>query len=91
MNIYELTPIDGRKSFYGKAHVMRLDDGIEVLLSYKTPVMMRKPGGTYVRLWDGWSATTGRHISAFSGMNKAAYFKLPYSEGAEIKWVFSLK
>ena len=29
-----------------------------------------------VRLWDGWSATTGRHIKAFCGLNKAAYMAL---------------
>lgn len=32
--------------------------------------------GELVKLWDGWSATTGRHIAAFCGLNKAAYTSL---------------
>lgn len=32
--------------------------------------------GELVKLWDGWSATTGRHIKAFCGLNKAAYMAL---------------
>ena len=30
-NIYELSPIDGRKSFYGKAHVLILNNGAEAM------------------------------------------------------------
>ena len=33
-------------------------------------------GGTYDE-WVEWSATTGRHILAFSGINKAEYMKMP--------------
>lgn len=33
--------------------------------------------GELIRMWDGWSATTGRHIAAFCGMGKAEYIKLP--------------
>lgn len=72
MRIYELQPTDGRKSFYGKARVVIDDDGTETLISYTTPVMRRDPDGTLHRLWWGWSATTGRHIKAFCGLNKAA-------------------
>ena len=72
---YELKPTDSRKSFYGKARV-DVQDGIEVLVSYTTQVAAKSQGRVY-RLWDGWSATTGRHISAFCGLNKAAFEKLP--------------
>lgn len=76
MRIYELTPTDGRKSFYGKAVVQIEENGTETLYSYNTPIIKRFVSGEMVRLWDGWSATTGRHIKAFCGLNKAGYEKL---------------
>lgn len=71
MKKYELIPTDGRKSFYGKAVVIVEDNGTETLYSYGTPIIKR-----LVKLWSGWSATTGRHIQAFCGLNKAAYMNL---------------
>ncbi|WP_418777043.1 hypothetical protein [Holdemanella biformis] len=65
MKIYELKPITSQKSFYGKAVVQVDDDGNETLYSYGTPIIKK--------LWDGWTATTGKHIKAFSGLNKAAF------------------
>lgn len=76
MKIYELMPNNGRKSFYGKATVVVSDDGSETLYSYDTPIIKREASGELVKLWDGWSATTGRHIAAFCGLNKAEYSKL---------------
>jgi hypothetical protein len=73
---YELQPRDGHKSFYGKARVNYPANGIAVLRSYSTDVAACANGKIY-RLWDGWSATTGRHIAAFCGLNKAAFEKLP--------------
>lgn len=73
MRKYELIPNDGRKSFYGKAVVEVADDGSETLYSYGAPIVKKTAAGELVRLWDGWSATTGRHIKAFCGLNKAAY------------------
>lgn len=32
--------------------------------------------GELVKLWNGWTATTGRHIQAFCGLNKTAYMNL---------------
>lgn len=58
---YELTPTDSRKSFYGKCYVEVAEDGTETLY------------GTLKRLWFGWSATTGRHIATFCGMNKKQF------------------
>ena len=75
--VVELMPNDSHKSFYGKARVIVEDDGTEVLISYSTAVVKRYPSGNLVRLWDGWSATTGRHIKAFCGLNKDGYRKLP--------------
>lgn len=77
MSIYELTPNDSRKSFYGKARVVVDDNGTETLYSYTTAVVRRTPGGSLERLWSGWSATTGRHIAAFCGINKKEWDKMP--------------
>lgn len=76
MKKYELTPTDSRKSFYSKAIVEIADDGTETLFSYNTPIIKKTATGELVKLWDGWSMTTGRHITAFCGLNKAEYFAL---------------
>ena len=76
MKKYELIPNDGRKSFYSKAVVEVADDGSETLYSYDTPIIKKTAAGELVKLWDSWSATTGRHINAFCGLNKAAYMAL---------------
>lgn len=83
MNVYELIPTDGRKSFYGKAHVI-VDGGTETLVSYTTKVLRRDPDGTLHRLWHGWSATTGRHIAAFAGIKKREWDALPVEGGASV-------
>ena len=82
MSTIELIPTNGRKSFYGKCKVRFDDDGTQTLISYTTEVMRRNADGSFVRLpWqhDGqaWTATTGAHIRAFSGLNKAEYLALP--------------
>lgn len=76
MSKYELKPTDGRKSFYGKAVVVVEDNGTETLYSYGTPIVKRLVSGELVKLWDGWTATTGRHIKAFCGLSKAEYMSL---------------
>lgn len=80
IEITELVPVDGRKSFYGKANVLWYNTGKKVLLSYGTPVLERNPNGHYVRLWGGWSATTGRHIKAFCGMSKKEFDEVEFDE-----------
>lgn len=80
---YELEPTSGQKSFYRKAYVKVYEDGSEVLRSYDTDVLKRESDGTYIRLWDDWSATTGRHIKAFSGMNKKEYEAVEYRDLGE--------
>lgn len=77
MKRYELAPNGTQKSFYGKAVVEIDNAGNETLYSYNTPIIKRMVTGELVRIWDGWSATTGRHIIAFCGMHKAEYIKLP--------------
>lgn len=64
MKTFELQPIDGRKSFYNKAKVTELDNGDIELTSYTT-IVARIHNGKFERLWNGYSATTMRHINAF--------------------------
>jgi hypothetical protein len=71
-----LVPRDSHKSFYGKAIVRRYNDGVEVLRSYATDVISRDANGNLHRHWGGWSATTGRHVAAFCGINKAAWDRM---------------
>lgn len=81
---YELVPTDGRKSFYGKARVYIEQDGTQVLVSYRTPVIAKKLDGTLVKLWDGWSLTTGRHIRSFAGIAKAEWDAMPIDNEASV-------
>lgn len=74
---YYLIPTDGRKSFYNKATVTINEDGSETLTSYTTPIIKRLASGELVKLWDGWTVTTGRHIKAFCGLSKAEFAALP--------------
>lgn len=76
MRKFELMPNDGHKSFYGKAIVEIDNEGSETLYSYGTPILTKRTNGEMVKHWDGWSATTGRHIKAFCGLNKTAFMKL---------------
>ena len=94
--IYELSPRDGRKSFYGKAKVFIADDsgigarGIAFLISYDSVICARDMYGEVERFpceWnerqldrDNWSATTGRHIAAFCGLNKKEFLDLPIAD-----------
>lgn len=85
MRKYELTPVDGRKSFYGKAVVFEKDNGEKVLQSYNTEVC-KITSGEFVRLWSGYSATTMRHVNSFlqrfgiPGGGKAWWDALPVGE-----------
>lgn len=77
VKVMELMPTDGRLSFYGKARVRIEADGSQVLESYTTDIIKRCADGSLVRLWDGWTATTGRHIKAFCGLDKKGFNNLP--------------
>ena len=75
-NVYDLIPTNNQKSYYGKARVHVMSDGSEVLYSYGTPIVKRTANGDLIKLWSGWSATTGKHIKSFCGLNKAGFDKL---------------
>ena len=77
MKIYELTPTNNQASFYGKARVVIDDEGTETLISYDAPIIERTADGKLNRLWFGdWTATTGRHIKSFCGLNKKQFMEL---------------
>jgi hypothetical protein len=65
MEMYELSPRDGRKSFYGKAMVLIDAEGNETLYSYGTEVARFKRKENKVEVLGRFSLTTGRHITAF--------------------------
>ena len=65
ITLFELCPNRGQKSFYGKAVVLRHEDGTETLYSYETPIIDRLPNGDLIPRWYGWTVTTGKHIAAF--------------------------
>lgn len=82
--------------FYGKARIVHVESKAgsvyEILISYNTAVCMFDAAGRFIRLWNGYSATTARHIDAFRrrcglcGVNKAAWLALPigkWNGGAE--------
>lgn len=64
------------KSYYGKATVFTLDNGVKMLRSYDTVVAIilpREDNKTVVYLpWMDWSATTGKHVSDFLMQNKVS-------------------
>jgi hypothetical protein len=75
VNRYYLEPKGGsQKSFGGKAIVEEYENGDRILLSYLTPVLKQTKDGKLIRLWDGYSATTGKHVKAFAGIT-GNYFK----------------
>lgn len=88
-NYYDLSPVaDRRKSFYGKAKIANVYSNNEfcgiVLKSYETNVCFIASDGTIYRLWNGYSATTMRHVHdfiyQFAGKNsggKAEWDKMP--------------
>jgi len=82
MKIYDLPCFDHRKSFNGKATVIE-DNGIKKLKSYETIVCKINKNGKLIKLWDGYSATTMRHINSF--------VKLFDIDGGGKKWWDDLK
>ena len=80
--VYELTPNDSRQSFYRKAFVEVIGN-MKALKSYETIVAVVNEAGEVFRTWNGWSATTGRHVKAFTesiigkGIGKSDWNKMP--------------
>ena len=63
--IYDLVPVyDGRKSFYGKAKVIEIENDV-FLISYGTIVAFFNRDTKIAKVIDTYSATTLRHIKEF--------------------------
>ena len=63
IEIFDL-PATRQKSYYGKAKVITTEKA-RYLLSYNTIICRLSFGGEFRKLWDGWSATTAKHINDF--------------------------
>lgn len=90
MECIELHPIDGRKSFYGKAKAY-YHSKAWFLVSYDTVVAMYYPeSGMFIRRWSGYSQTTMRHVNAFvrflggTSAGKAWWNSLPMYAGVKL-------
>lgn len=57
-------PAFNQKSYYGKAKVITTEKA-RYLLSYDTIICRLSFGGEFRKLWEGWSATTAKHINDF--------------------------
>lgn len=85
---------NGNKSFYGKARIAHIESKsgriYEILISYNTAVCMLDSAGRFVRLWNGYSATTAKHIARFMdryglhGVNKAEWLNMPIGKPSGI-------
>ena len=64
MQVFELTPTNGRKSFYGKARVIE-ENGVSKLLSYDTFVAEFNHKENKMKVNGKYSMTTNTHINSF--------------------------
>lgn len=78
--VYELTPTDGRKSFYGKAKAI-VKGGWKYLRSYDTIMGGIDPKGKEHRYSDHKSKTTCRHVKSFF---TDGFWKLPVEKSPKI-------
>lgn len=77
---WNLKTVCEKKSYYGnyskvnpRTSVICKEDGTEFLRSYNTIVACKDNSGRVVKLWDGYSATTMKHLNefGFNGGKKA--------------------
>ena len=72
--IYE--PECDRKDWYGKCAIYQIENGEKALRSYRTIVMTQDAEGNLHRHWDGWSATTARHVWRGFHVDTKSYRKM---------------
>ena len=76
LDVEDLSGGNVQRSFYGKARIANYENSgklLTFLISYNTAVAMLDSKGRFVRLWNGHSATTAKHLSRF--MDR---YKLPH-------------
>lgn len=86
IELEELMPNDGQKSFGEKAQIVKTEY-VDALCIYSTPVAcIIKNGLKFIRLWDGYNSTTMRHINSFrsiyglGAISKKQWQKMPMEE-----------
>jgi hypothetical protein len=85
--IYELTPRNGRASFYGKARVIVKGD-MHYLLSYDTIMGAINQRTGAIHRYSGYhSNTTGAHVRSFFPDSKA-FWKLPIEKKPRVTVTF---
>ena len=70
--------IERKRLNYMSAYIKYYDDGSQILQSYNTDVVKRTSDGQYIRLWDGWSSSTNKQVSAYCGYR---FRSLPFEDG----------
>lgn len=70
--------IERKRLNYMQAYIKYYDDGSQILQSYNTDVVKRTPDGQYIRLWDDWSSSTNKQVSAYCGYR---FRSLPFEDG----------
>lgn len=78
MKTYGVLNDKGEQFRCGAPVVIIDDNGTEHLISYNTEILQKDKNGTIKRVWTGWSQTTGKHIKAYCGLNKAGYEALDF-------------
>jgi len=78
MKTYGLLNDKGEQFRCGAPVVIIDDNETEHLISYNTEILQKDKNGTTKRVWTGWSQTTGKHIKAYCGLNKAGYEALDF-------------
>ena len=64
MKILDLKPLNGQKSFGGKAQIIMNDDNIQ-LRSFETIVAEYNTKENVINVFDWFSMTTAKHINSF--------------------------
>lgn len=78
MSTFELTPTNGRKSFYGKA-IVTVNNDVATLTSYTTEVATYNTKTKELTIKGWFSGTTAIHLNAF-----LEYYGLPKMSKKEI-------
>lgn len=82
---------------YKRAKVRKLNDGTKELYSYKTKVAILTKGGNFIKLWDGYSLTTLKHVNIFridnglKEINKKEWNELETKKRINKRWKIKIE
>ena len=65
MKILDLKPLNGQKSFGGKAQIIIMNGNIIQLISFETIVAEYNTKEDVINVFDWFSMTTAKHINSF--------------------------